>query len=71
MQQFLDRKKISELFSRIEYLEEKVIALQNRLVNVEYDVGVTNSNLRDKVTELEFLPNPYSDEGEANCNCNI
>ncbi|MGD1716630.1 hypothetical protein [Dapis sp. BLCC M172] len=71
MQQFLDSKKISELFSRIEYLEEKVITLQNRLVNVEYDVGVTNSNLRDKVEELEFFPNSYSDEGEANCNFNI
>ncbi|OZH54883.1 hypothetical protein AFK68_08055 [Hydrocoleum sp. CS-953] len=71
MQQFIDSKKISELFSRIEYLEEKVITLQNRLVNVEYDVGVTNSNLRDKVKELEFFPNPYSDEGEANCNFNI
>ncbi|MDJ0517641.1 MAG: hypothetical protein QNJ74_15805 [Trichodesmium sp. MO_231.B1] len=58
MQQFLDSQKILELFSRIEYLEEKVITLQNRLVNVEYDVGITNSNLRDKVKELEFFPNP-------------
>ncbi|MGD1703041.1 hypothetical protein [Dapis sp. BLCC M229] len=71
MQQFLDSKKISELSSRIEYLEETVITLKNRLVNVEYDVGVTNSNLRDKVEELEFFPNPDSDEGEANCNFNI
>ncbi len=71
MQQFIDSQKISELFSRIEYLEEKVITLQNRLVNVEYDVGITNSNLRDKVKELEFFPHPYSDEGEANCNFNI
>ena len=58
MQQFIDSQKISELFSRIEYLEEKVITLQNRLVDVEYDVGITNSNLRDKVKELEFFPNP-------------
>ncbi len=58
MQQFLDSQKILELFSRIEYLEEKDITLQNRLVDVEYDVGITNSNLRDKVKELEFFPNP-------------
>lgn len=60
-----------ELFNRIVDLESTVKTLQHRLNNVEYDVGITNSNLRDKVEELEFSPNPYSDEGEANCNFNI
>lgn len=71
MQQFPDSEILSELFNRIVYLEKTVKSLQNRVTNVEYDVGVTNSNLKDTIKELECSPNIYSDEGEANCNFNI